>query len=163
VEPHFDPGILTDLKNLQQYAFVCAALRNRVHASVLPAGRYLARSYGSTKTVAVDLTEIASFDVADTHLQQQHFDTFGVRKADSTSPLGSRTLVSDAATMGVTFMTAALDYVDKFSELILCHKPRAAQNAHPVMGSVPRQPNEQLPPPGAEELLHRALFGWHGS
>jgi len=161
VEPHFDPALLTDLRSLQQYAYVCAELRNRVHASVLPAGRYLARSYGSTRTVAVDLTDIASFNRDDTHLQQQHFDKLGVWNADPTEAFAGRTLVSDVATMGVTFMTTALDYVDKFSELVLWNKPRAAHNAHPVLGSVPRRPDEQLPAPGPEELFHRALFGWH--
>ena len=100
---------------------------------MLPAGRYLARSYGSTRTVAVDLTDIASFNRDDTHLQQQHFDKLGVWNADPTEAFAGRTLVSDVATMGVAFMTTALDYVDKFSELVLCNKPRAVHNAHPVM------------------------------
>jgi hypothetical protein len=85
----------------------------------------------------------------------------GVWRAESSNLFVRPFLVGDVATMSVTLMTKSLEYVDAVSRLILCNKPHAASQAHPLLGLTPEDPGWNVPEPHHEEAFHRAMFGWH--
>jgi hypothetical protein len=149
-----------DVESGQKFAHVCATLRNQIHASVLPSGHYLSRSYGSAKTVALDLTGIEYFDPDHTTLEQDQIDRLGVWWADPSDVFASPTCVADLATVATTLMVTALEYIDAFSKLIMCHTPVGHPNAHAILGAAPAT-SAPLPAPSEEELYHRKLFGLH--
>lgn len=153
--------LLAEVIRLQKYANVCAQLRHRIHASVLPAGQYLSRPYGSAKTVAVDISDLEALDPTVSGLQQGHYDRLGVWWAESEASFGPPAYVADLATLGVALMETALEYIDAFSKLILCNNPSDAPDPNPVLGSAPEMPHDLTYPASSEELYHRALFGWH--
>ncbi|WP_280424706.1 hypothetical protein [Nocardia carnea] len=143
----------------QKFAFICSQLRHSIHASVLPAGQYLSRVYGSAETVALDLSDLDYFDPATTSLGQDQLDRLGVWLAEPDDVFGSRTYVADLATVATTLMITALEYIDAFSGLILCHLPSNAPNAHSLLGSAPDTGGPR-PSPSKDELYQRKLFGW---
>lgn len=144
----------------QKFAHICATLRHHIHASILPAGHYLSRTYGGAKTVALELTGLDYFDPATTNLDQDQIDRLGTWWADSTDVFGQPVYVADLATIATTLMVTALEYIDAFSRLILCNKPIDAPNPHTMLGCAP-DTGSPLPTPGESELYHRNLFGWH--
>lgn len=150
-----------DVEAGQQFAHICAKLRHQIHESVLRAGRYLSRPYGSAKTIALDLTGLEYFDPDAISLTQAQVDRLGVWWADSTDPFGQPVYVADLATIATTLMVTALEYLDAFSRIILCNKPINAPHPHPVLGFAPDD-GTPLPEPSETELYHRKLFGWHG-
>lgn len=158
---HYPAANATDIEAGQKFAHICATLRHHIHASVLPAGHYLSRAYGSAKTVALDLTGLEYFDPATTTLDQDQIDRLGVWWADPSEVFGQPTYVADLATIATTLMVTALEYIDAFSRLVLCDKPTDTPRPHPALGCAP-DTGMPLPPPTETELYHRRLFGWHG-
>ncbi|MGX9296293.1 hypothetical protein [Tsukamurella paurometabola] len=162
VRPNYDASLLVDVERLQKYAWIAKQLRNRVHGGVLPAGAWLARSYGSTKLVAIELGKVPDLlPNSSNGLTQQHYDDLGAYRAMPERAFGPSTLVADVPTLGLSLLRCALGYVDAFSRVILCNKPNAAEGYNGLLGSALAQPGDENIPEPPEALHHRALFGWH--
>jgi hypothetical protein len=68
-------------------------------------------------------------------------------------------VVADVATAAVELFTASLEYVDLFTYLIMCTKPKNAPNADELLGEVTDDGFRpaQLHP---TQALYRQLFRW---
>ncbi|MFB8006939.1 hypothetical protein [Nocardia sp. NPDC056000] len=158
VDPHY-PGpvgadLLRQVHELQQYAFICSQLRNRIHAAMLPTAPFANRAYGSAQAIAIDLSAVGI------EPNQQQTDRLGVWKTEL-NPLSAETLVvADIATAAVELFITAAEYVDVFSRLILTIKPVGAPDADNLLGMAADDTGAQLPPPASIEQRYRDLFGW---
>lgn len=97
----------------------------------------------------------------DDRVTQQHYDSLGVWRADSTEVFGAPTTVADLATAEFTLMGAGLSLVEAFTKLIVRNKPNSASTSSPLLGCVQAQPGETEPQPPEQELFYRALLGRH--
>ncbi|MFV8172428.1 MULTISPECIES: hypothetical protein [Mycolicibacterium] len=151
---------LADVQRLHVYAGVCKVLRNHIHDGILPVDQHPGRSYGNSMNIALNLDAMPELlPGADDRMTQQHYDSLGVWRADSTEVFGAPTTVADLATAGFTLMGAGLSLVEAFTKLIVRNKPKAASAPSPLLGCVQAQPGETEPPPPERELFYRALLG----
>lgn len=155
VEPNY-PGApqMPRIRRLQRFAYTIAELRNRIHDAVLPTGAFANRQYGSAQAIAIDIDE------AQIELTQELVDRLGVwRATQNTAFFPQTTTVADIATTAVELFLASLEYLNLFSQLIICTKPESAPRADDLLGKV--TDNGAPPPqPHPYELLYRRLFNW---
>ncbi|WP_156769769.1 hypothetical protein [Nocardia sp. 852002-20019_SCH5090214] len=158
VDPNYpDPstaGQLQRIHELQRFAFTCSELRNRIHDTLLPTGAFQNRTYGGAQAVAIDFTS------AGIELTQQQVDRLGVWEATAANQVFMPpTVVADVATTAVELFTAAAEYVDVFSRLILTSIPAQAPNADDLLGKV-TDTGTPIPSPHPVEQHYRRMFGW---
>jgi hypothetical protein len=105
--------------------------------------------------VAIDFTAAA------VELAQQQVDRFGVWQAPSPNQVLTQPTEVDVATVAVAveLFTAATEYVDLFSRMILTMKPAHAPNADDLLGKITDN-GVLLPPPHPVEQHYPYLFGW---
>jgi hypothetical protein len=183
VATQYDAALLDDVSRLRVYAWLCKQLRNHIHDGVLAVDAHPGRSYGSSKTVAVNLGRIPEMAPGtDNGMTQVHYDAIGVWRTEPVSFFEPASIVADIATTGVSLMRAGLEYVEAFTKLIVRNKPRrmldlektaAKDDSAPngvaevtsfpsrFLGCVQAQPGEVEPPPPEKAVLYSALFGWH--
>ncbi|MGW5751295.1 hypothetical protein [Nocardia rhamnosiphila] len=152
VEPTYPqhPG-LRRLRELQEFSFVCARLRNQIHSVFRPSEAFPSQGYGSSESVAIRLDQ----DIQDV-LTAEHVDALGIWRADL---LFNSAVVADLATAGVGFLRMTLEYVELFSKVVMCTVPADKPNRLPFLGKV-TDTGAPLPTPHQDEILYRNLFGW---
>lgn len=156
-----DDVAMADVKRLHVYAGMCKMLRNHIHDGILPINQHPSRSYGNSMNIALNLDAMPELlPGADDRMTQEHYDSLGVWRAESTEAFGIPTTVADLATAGFTLMGAALALVEAFTKLILRNLPLAALAPSPLLGCVQAQPGETEPPLTDRALFYHALFGW---
>ncbi|MFI5716086.1 hypothetical protein [Nocardia sp. NPDC051750] len=152
VEPSFPqhPN-LGRLRNLQEFSFVCARLRNQIHSVFRPSEAFPSQGYGSSESVAIRLDQ----EIQDV-LTAEQVDALGVWRADL---LFGSAVVADLATAGIGFLRMTLEYVELFSKMVMCTVPTDKPNRLPFLGKV-TDTGAPLPAPHENEVMYRSLFGW---
>lgn len=183
VATQYDATLLSDVKRLRVYAWLCKQLRNHIHDGILAVDPHPGRSYGSSKNVALNLGRIPELAPgADNDMTQAHYDALGVWQTEPVSWFEGSSMVADLATTGFTLMRTGLEYVEAFTKLIIRNRPQrtldaesaAAEegsthssepemNASPsrFLGCVQARPGEVEPPPPEKAVFYSSMFGWH--